>query len=322
MKPTSPAAATQPTCSIGDGVDEAADRFDAGDDGGQGDHRDHEQSGEVFGAAESVGVAAGGGLGAQRERDPQRDRGQRVGEVVDGVGQQRDGPGDHHDRRTGRSTVAPSASRLIFTARMPAALDSSAPSMLSEASWLCGANTSRDRRADRAAARDDGRDAVVVTVPWSCRGPWRWLGFVGHARRPLRSGRRRVGGVGVQGGEFGGVAVMAGHAGSRVFGVEHRVGDQLPDVVVVQAVEDRGALAAGADQPRHPQLRQVLRHRRGGFADVVGQIVDRHLPAHQCPQHLDAGGVGEHPEHLDDQVRPGRRASRRPQARISAFIRR
>ena len=39
--------------------------------------------------------------------------------------------------------VAPSASRLIFTARMPAALDSSAPSMLSEASWLCGANTSR-----------------------------------------------------------------------------------------------------------------------------------------------------------------------------------
>ena len=39
--------------------------------------------------------------------------------------------------------VAPSASRLIFTARIPAALDSSAPSMLSEASWLCGANTSR-----------------------------------------------------------------------------------------------------------------------------------------------------------------------------------
>jgi hypothetical protein len=41
------------------------------------------------------------------------------------------------------SAVAPSASRLIFTARIPAALDSSAPSMLSEASWLCGANTSR-----------------------------------------------------------------------------------------------------------------------------------------------------------------------------------
>ena len=38
--------------------------------------------------------------------------------------------------------VAPRASRLIFTARIPAALDSKAPSMLSEASWLCGANIS------------------------------------------------------------------------------------------------------------------------------------------------------------------------------------
>ena len=99
MNPTSPAAATQPTCSIGDGVDQAAHRLDRGDRRRQGDHRDHEQPGQVFGAAESVGVAAGGGLGAQGERDPQRDRGQRVGEVVDGVGQQRDRAGDHHDHQ-------------------------------------------------------------------------------------------------------------------------------------------------------------------------------------------------------------------------------
>ena len=45
--------------------------------------------------------------------------------------------------------------------------------------------------------------------------------------------------------------------------------DQLPDVVVVQAVEDGGALAAGADQPRHPQLRQVLRHRRGRLTSLA-----------------------------------------------------
>ena len=38
------------------------------------------------------------------------------------------------------------------------------------------------------------------------------------------------------------------------------------------------------------------------FADVGGEFVDRHLAVHQCPQHLDAGGVGEHPEHLDDQT--------------------
>ena len=102
--------------------------------------------------------------------------------------------------------------------------------------------------------------------------------------------------------EFGGVAVMAGHARSGVFGVEDSVGDQLPDVVVVQAVEDGGALAAGPDQPRHPQLRQVLRHRRGGFPDMGCQVIDRHLPAHQRPQNLDAGGIGQHPKHLDDQV--------------------
>jgi catechol 2,3-dioxygenase-like lactoylglutathione lyase family enzyme len=85
-------------------------------------------------------------------------------------------------------------------------------------------------------------------------------------------------GIGVQGGQLGGVAVKPGHARAGVFGVEHCVGDQLPDVVVVQAVEDRGTFPAGADQPRHPQLRQMLRRRRGGFADMGGQVVDRHLP--------------------------------------------
>ena len=85
---------------------------------------------------------------------------------------------------------------------------------------------------------------------------------MGHARRPFaRAGvGAAIDGVGVQGCEFGGVAVMAGYARSGVFGVEHCVGDQSSDVVVVQAVEDGGAFAAGADQPRHPQLRQVLRH--------------------------------------------------------------
>ena len=38
--------------------------------------------------------------------------------------------------------VAASANRLIFTARIPAALDSRAPSMLSAASWLWGTNNS------------------------------------------------------------------------------------------------------------------------------------------------------------------------------------
>ena len=82
-----------------DGVDQAAHRFDRGDRGGQGDHGDHEQAGQIFGATEPVGVAAGGSAPAQGERDPQRDSGQRVGEVVDGVGQQRDRAGDQNDHQ-------------------------------------------------------------------------------------------------------------------------------------------------------------------------------------------------------------------------------
>jgi hypothetical protein len=32
------------------------------------------------------------------------------------------------------------------------------------------------------------------------------------------------------------------------------------------------------------------------------QVIDRHLPAHQCPQNLDAGGIGEHPKNFDHQI--------------------
>ena len=57
------------------------------------------------------------------------------------------------------TAVASNATRLTFTARIPAALDSSAPSMLSAASWLCGANNSRT-----AAPRLPNHPVR----PWSC----------------------------------------------------------------------------------------------------------------------------------------------------------
>jgi hypothetical protein len=46
----------------------------------------------------------------------------------------------------------------------------------------------------------------------------------------------------------------------------------------------------------------VLRDGRRRLADELGELGDRQLPAHQRPQHLHAGGVGQHPEHLDDQA--------------------
>src|ERR1700761_7172218 len=55
-------------------------------------------------------------------------------------------------------------------------------------------------------------------------------------------------------------AVMPGHSGAGVFGVVNRVDDELPNVAVLQAVEDRGALATGLHQSCHSQLGQVLGH--------------------------------------------------------------
>ena len=84
-----------------DRIGQATYRFHAGDDRRQRDHRDHEESCNVLGATETVGVAAGCWPDAQRERDPQRDRRERVGEVVDGVGEQCHRSRDDHDHHLG-----------------------------------------------------------------------------------------------------------------------------------------------------------------------------------------------------------------------------
>ena len=55
------------------------------------------------------------------------------------------------------SAVTPSATRLILTARMPMALDSSASSTLSAASWLCGTRCATHRRAAFVSGRTSPR---------------------------------------------------------------------------------------------------------------------------------------------------------------------
>ena len=95
---------------------------------------------------------------------------------------------------------------------------------------------------------------------------------------------------------------MTGNAGAGVLGVADRIDDELPDVVVLQAVEDGGSVPARAHQTRHPQLRKVLGNRWRRFSDVLGEFVDRHLAMRQRPEHLHARGVGQHSEHLDDET--------------------
>ena len=68
-------------------VDEAEDRFVERDAGGDEDGEHDGEAGELLGAE-----------GAQVEGDPERDGGERVAEVVDQVGEQRDRAGEGKDR--------------------------------------------------------------------------------------------------------------------------------------------------------------------------------------------------------------------------------
>ncbi len=96
--------------------------------------------------------------------------------------------------------------------------------------------------------------------------------------------------------------MMAGHSRSCMLGMEDRVDDQLADVIVLEPVDDLRARLAGADQPRHAQFGEVLRHRRCRLGHIVGEFVDRMFAGGQRPQNLDAGVIGKHTEDLDDQV--------------------
>ena len=102
--------------------------------------------------------------------------------------------------------------------------------------------------------------------------------------------------------QVGGFAVMPRYAGAGMLGVEDRIGDELFDVVICQAVKDRGAVPARLNQAGHPQFRKVLRNARSRLADMLGYVADRHLLGNEGPQNLDAGGIGQHAEDLDHQV--------------------
>ncbi len=95
--------------------------------------------------------------------------------------------------------------------------------------------------------------------------------------------------------------MVPGHSRTSVFGVEDRIGNELAHMIVFQPVDHLRAFATSADEARHPQLGQVLRYRRGGFTDVVGELVYRELVVDESPKHLNACGIGEHAEHFYDE---------------------
>ena len=91
---------------VGDwpGVQQALDRGERGHGAGDRDDRDDGHAGQILGPAVPVGVPAGRAAPAEHEGHPERDRGQRVGRVVQRVAEQRDRTRqrDHHRLRGGR----------------------------------------------------------------------------------------------------------------------------------------------------------------------------------------------------------------------------
>src|SRR5215207_8633913 len=131
-----------------------------------------------------------------------------------------------------RTAVTPRATRLIFTARMPRAEDSSAESTESAASWLCGWNS----------------PLTQPRIPTGCSWSWWSDSFL-----PMSG----TSGLVVEPHEVGVGQVVARYSRSRVLGVVDGVGDQLADVLVLQPVEHLRALPPGGQGSAHAQLRQV-----------------------------------------------------------------
>ncbi len=80
-------------------MDQPAYRLIRGERRGRRDEHDDHDAGEVFGSAVAVGVALGRESPADHEGDAERHRGERVGQVVQRVSEERDrAREDHHDR--------------------------------------------------------------------------------------------------------------------------------------------------------------------------------------------------------------------------------
>jgi hypothetical protein len=89
---------------------------------------------------------------------------------------------------------------------------------------------------------------------------------------------------------------------SLVLGVMDAVNDELPDVIILQPVEDGGSVPARLGDSGHSQFRQVLRHRCRPLLQHLGQFSNGALGIEQGPDDADAGRVGQHPEQLDCEI--------------------
>lgn len=96
--------------------------------------------------------------------------------------------------------------------------------------------------------------------------------------------------------------MMARRAAERVFGLENRIRDELPCVLIFQTVEHAGPVVAGGDDSGKAQLRQMLGNGGRGLSDDAGKVVYRQFPVSQRQDDPNAGGIREHGEHLNRKL--------------------
>ncbi len=132
------------------------DRLDGGEHGRCGDQPHDRQARQVLGAVVAVRVSLVRGTAAKTERDQQRDRREDVGEVVDRVGQQRDGAREDRRRSAASRRSRPGCSSRSTWRGRPARWRSTR------------SRPSRSAHADVRAAPDGrvGTSGLMGTCRW------------------------------------------------------------------------------------------------------------------------------------------------------------
>src|SRR6266446_2707167 len=80
-------------------MNQAVHRLPARHDRAQQDDADNRHAGQILDPPESIGEARAWLTASKAKGDPERHRGHRIADIVDGVGKERDAAGDDHDRK-------------------------------------------------------------------------------------------------------------------------------------------------------------------------------------------------------------------------------
>lgn len=94
---------------------------------------------------------------------------------------------------------------------------------------------------------------------------------------------------------------MTRGAAEAVLGLKDGVADELAGVLVGETVEDPRPVLTGGHDSGQAELRQMLRNRRRGLVENVGEVIHRQLLAPQRQDDPNPGRISEHAEDFDGE---------------------